>query len=777
MSDGLYEVEDWTDFRNLVGLGRRAGVSVPDIPRVVVKELVDNAYDTGARCEFEKTAGSTILVRDDGPGISGGPEAVADLFSVRRSRKSSKVIRLPTRGKLGNGLRVVAGAVLATGGKLVVRTRDRQIGQGREIELRPREDGTTEVISVKKWRGSGTQVEVGFGRPLHDLNPDEVFAYAIVARYLAGRGQEYTGKSSPWWYDADSFWELMQAAGDRIVREEIAKLDGCGRQKAGDIARDFHGRTAASLTRAEAERLLTSARRFSKQFNPARLGSVGTLDQYKGYSRVVTGVFRVTPAHGGPGGVIPYVVEAWASEEELPEIVLCVNRTAVTSVVSLYRHPSDKSSYIIHGCGLAHRFPVSRNHNYLLVVNVQCPHVALTSEGKAPDLSPLVHDILDAAEKACRRGRKSRSASDSGGGPRTFKDAVKMVLDDAIAYVSDDHKIRYGQRHLFYRVRDKVKEIAPGLPELEWKGFCRIVAEIEDERDDDLPGMYRDYRGVLYHPHRHEDIPLGTLSVEQYERPEWTFNKVIFIEKDSFFQTLKEDGFPERYDCALITSKGQSTRAVKDVLGLLAESDEPVLVGLVHDADGYGTLIYDKTQNATIARSGRKVRIVNFGLEAKEAIDMKLRPEPVERKNNKKVPVADYVEEEWVEWYQHHRIELDALTPRQFLAWIEGKMKLHGFADKLVPPAEVQKKELIEKLIEKVEEDIKEEILAEARYPDRVEGALGNLEKDIGPTIKNLDETIREALKEEPEESWRDPIEREVDELAARRDADDEQET
>ena len=38
--------------------------------------------------------------------------------------------------------------------------------------------------------------------------------------------------------------------------------------------------------------------------------------------------------------------------------------------------------------------------------------------------------------------------------------------------------------------------------------------------------MYREPRGSIYHPHRGETITLGTLMVEEYERPAWNFNKV-----------------------------------------------------------------------------------------------------------------------------------------------------------------------------------------------------------------------------------------------------------
>ena len=46
--------------------------------------------------------------------------------------------------------------------------------------------------------------------------------------------------------------------------------------------------------------------------------------------------------------------------------------------------------------------------------------------------------------------------------------------------------------------------------------------------------MYREPRGSIYHPHRDETITLGTLMVEDYERPAWTFNKLVYIEKEGF---------------------------------------------------------------------------------------------------------------------------------------------------------------------------------------------------------------------------------------------------
>jgi hypothetical protein len=72
----------------------------------VVKEIVDNALDAGAEnvAVVEGTQ-YRCWIRDDGPGLAS--DDVPRLFAVNRPLLSSRLKRLPTRGMLGNGLRVV----------------------------------------------------------------------------------------------------------------------------------------------------------------------------------------------------------------------------------------------------------------------------------------------------------------------------------------------------------------------------------------------------------------------------------------------------------------------------------------------------------------------------------------------------------------------------------------------------------------------------------------------------------------------------------------------
>jgi hypothetical protein len=248
-----FEREDWSLFRTVEGLQQRAGVSSGKLTRLVMKEIADNGLDINAQVSVGKLAkGRSYYVEDNGSGIDGTPEQIAELFSIARPMISTKLLRLPTRGALGNGLRVVAGAVLASGegSSLTVITRNRR------IVLRPERDGTTTVVSVKTVKHPvGTRIEISFGPALPQ--DDEPMSWAQMALHFAGHGSVYAGRSSPHWYDAAQFHELLYASGQRPVRDLIAQLDGCTGGKAGEIvAQAKLGRALCrDVTRPQAEKL------------------------------------------------------------------------------------------------------------------------------------------------------------------------------------------------------------------------------------------------------------------------------------------------------------------------------------------------------------------------------------------------------------------------------------------------------------------------------------------------------------------------------------------
>jgi hypothetical protein len=733
------ERADWAVFRTVEGLQQKAGVAKTELRRLVLKELTDNGLDEGTKVRIGDLPGGGYFVEDDGRGIDGAPEEVARLFSIARPMVSTKLLRLPTRGALGNGLRVVAGAVLATEGALVVITRNRR------IVLRPERDGTTIVTGAEAVEFPiGTRIEISFGPALpHDAH---ALDWAQLACQLAVEGQPYAGRSSPWWYDVTQFRELLYANGDRPLRELISHFDGCTGAKAGEIVATANlGRAICEdITSEQAERLLLVARTNARRVNPERLGAVGPL-AFPDYAYACThGIAKFgTP----PSAEVPFVVEAWVQEQPWRRTVLsaCVNRTPITGEIHAARDGRDIDAF---GCGLRHTIAKApKARQFSIWVNIITPYMPITSDGKAPDLKPFLDEIAGAVGKAVRKAHRPNAA-----GRQSQKDIVLDNLDDAIAQVSGG-EFRFNERQLFYALRPIVMEEAGD--ELQIGNFTTIITDYENERGE-IPLMYREPRGTVYHPHRNETIALGTLMVEDYERPAWTFNKLVYIEKEGFSEALKAVRWGERHDSALMSSKGFTTRAARDLVDKLVEHDEPITIFCVHDADAAGTMIYQTFQQETRARGARKIKIVNLGLEPWEAVEMGLEIETVERGKQRRA-VADYVRDrggDWGEWLQTHRIEINAMTTPQFIEWLDGKMAAHD--GKLIPPDDVVAAELAKRIKSKVREALTERVLREAGIEDQIAAAMARL---TTPSPAELAKGIEQLFKSEPAREWRDHIE------------------
>ena len=749
-----FQREDWALFRTREGLQQRSGVTANALARLALKELTDNALDAGGESVSGKlTQARGYFVDDDGPGIDGTPEEIAALFSISRPMVSTKLLRLPTRGALGNGLRVVAGTVLVSGAgsSLVVTTRERRIA------LRPERDGTTAVLRVTKVKHPiGTRVEIVFGPDLPGVDGN-VLVWSHLALSIADRGTQYAGRSSPHWYGPATFHELLYASGERPVRDLIANLDGCTGGKAGDIVAEAKlGRAVCNaVTREQADALLLIAQRHARPVTAERLGALGP-DVFGAadYAKAAGNCFV-----DGDGGLIPFVVEAWADRNSYTgddlrgddTLVVCVNRTPITGEVRIARRNRD---LCVYGCGLSHELAKAPKGTgtFQISINITTPFMPITSDGKAPNLLAFYDPIATAVERIVK---KSRCA---GKGGTNQKNIVLSNLDDVVAEVSGGGEYRFNVRQIFYAMRPIVmREINE---ELKIENFTSIITDYEAEHGE-IARMYREPRGTVYHPHSGETISLGDLMVEEYERPVWTFDKLVYVEKEGFSEALKANGWAERHDCALLSSKGFSTRAARDLIDKLAEHDEPIKVFCAEDADAAGGMIFQTLQEATKARGARKITIVNLGLEPWEAIAMGLEVETFARGKRAR-PVAEYVKRRtdrapdgttWEEWLQTHRVELNAMTTPQFIAWLERKMAEHADGGKLIPPEEVLLSDLDERIEDKTRDIVMRRILEESGFEDQVTAAVAAIER---PQADDLTDGIEDLFRQRPEAQWRD---------------------
>jgi hypothetical protein len=378
----------------------------------------------------------------------------------------------------------------------------------------------------------------------------------------------------------------------------------------------------------------------------------------------------------------------------------------------------------------------------------------ITSDGKSPDLSPFREDIGYALEKATRKARREAGGWADEAGKTTAKRLILDHIQAAAEKCSGPDHAPFSLRQLYYVQREFIERELN--KELKYDHFGKVIAEYEREQGP-IPGLYRDPRGVLYHPHTGEEIQLGTRQVAEYERPSLTFRNVLYCEKEGFFPILKAAAFPERYDCALLTSKGFASGCCRDLIDMLAETDEEVTFFCIHDADAAGSMIYQALQEATRARPARKIRIINLGLDPDEARALELQVERVQRKAGRKLPVADYLSREAREWLQSHRVELNAMITPQFIAWLERKMAEHGVR-KVIPPADVMEEHLESEVRRRLEQKITDDVLRDARIDEKVEQRYQACFPRLQARRATLPADVESSLQDNARQHWTNPI-------------------
>lgn len=332
------------------------------------------------------------------------------------------------------------------------------------------------------------------------------------------------------------------------------------------------------------------------------------------------------------------------------------------------------------------------------------------------------------------------------------RDVVLSLLPAAIANASGNGRLEFSLRQLFYAVRPGFNPVFG--KELDYGYFSQIVADHETA-DGGIDGMYRDDRGALYVPHSGVWMPLGTRSVRDFTRPEWTFNKLIYIEKGGFGNLLQQSGWADRNDCAIAHSGGYASGAVRDLFDALGETDEPITFFCVHDADGYGTRIYQALVEETRARPGRDVEVINLGLEPHEAIEMGLPVESVDP--DRRVPAADYLPQHWKDWLQTKRVELNAMTSPQFIGWLDSKLAEYD-EGKVVPPSDVLASEVggdLESIIrERADAAVREEVEFDRLVEEEFQRQWDELDLDD----VEIEQYVRNFLTAQPSRRWTSAI-------------------
>jgi DNA topoisomerase VI subunit B len=566
--------------------------------------------------------------------------------------------------------------------------------------------------------------------------------------------------TSPHWYSPERFATLVAAyiaeerrtGLTRTVRDLLEEFDGLSGvqpraqvQLAAGLSRATLAdlATEAGLNTAATTRLLHAMQQRARPVKPKALGILGQphLSAVLGAdTRIDPGTITYDCAKGVTPGGLPYVLEVacgWDPDWQFPgRRVLGYNHAPAL------RSPFPRFDWYCQSAKVEHEDPV------LLLVHLVCPRLDAMDRGKTQvDLPSAIQSALGAAIKKVtkrwtplkvkmqrdkdRRALAEEKARRTQRG-MTVKAAAYQVMEAAYLKARDYGRLPANARQIMYAARPEIIRLTGNpTPWARSSTFTQTLLPDFINEHPDLTANWDvvfDARGHFREPHTGHRIGLGTVEVRQYRAlwqrqlalrledleishqiqtmgPAYRYRYVLFVEKEGFDALLEQARVEERYDLALMSTKGMTVIAARRLIEWLSAEGATILV--VHDFDKSGLEILDKfTTNTRRYQYTDVPTVIDLGLRLEEALAMGLESEPVPY-HTKKDPreslrecgasdaecdflVEDVESDPWddepVAW-RGQRIELNAMTSRQFLDWLEAKLQAVG-VEKVVPDQE-----------------------------------------------------------------------------------------
>jgi len=559
--------------------------------------------------------------------------------------------------------------------------------------------------------------------------------------------------TSPHWYGVEHLARLIGAyiAHDaetgrrRTLREFVSEfrgLSGTAKQKAVAAACGLSGASLADLVvdgeldMALVEGLLSAMQSQSRPVKPQALGVLGRdhlARQFQMAGCEMT-TFEYRKMEGTVEGV-PWVVEgafaahvsAFDREPAERRFIAGINWSPTIGNPFRQLQPWYSLDSLLTEQRAGWDEPV------VLVLHLACPRVEYTDRGKsAINLLPAVDKaVVDAitgiTTKWCktRKAEERQAASTARRMERmtrpqrrwTQVEAADAVMEKAYLAASANGTLPAHARQIMYQARGPMQEF---LGKTLDKGFDQYFCQnllpnylANHPEQTEKWDVVFDARGHLTEPHTKRSVPLGTLQVRSYLSesarpsehhagwgdldtgsystcgPRHRYSALLFIEKEGFTPLFEAVHLADRYDIAIMSTKGMSTTASRLLVErLCAEHDIRLLV--VRDFDRSGFVIA-----STLSRSTRRyefsdehaVRVIDLGLRLEDVTTRDLPAEEV--CYGKSDPTDNLIENgataEEIAFlcrgYEHNRggywgerVELNAFTSDALVDWIEGKL-------------------------------------------------------------------------------------------------------
>ena len=538
------------------------------------------------------------------------------------------------------------------------------------------------------------------------------------------------------WYDSQSFSRLIAACvahdqdhgRDRMVREFVAEFRGFARSDIQKRLLDDVGVARMSLRDFFADpkrvaKLLTHMQSITK---PVAAKDLGLLARDHFITRfeeagVNPETFQYRRALCDVDGV-PYAIEAafgYCPDNATHRQIVGVNWSP--SLISPFR---DLGPYDSLDALLAEQRAGRDDEPIVFALHLASPHIAYTDKAKSALVLPeevvgALAEAVGSVTKTWARVRKAEERDAAALDRRlerlvrsrkvTIKDVAFEIMEQAYNKASNNGELSVTATQIMYAARNEIQERTG--KQLDRQYFNQTVLPAFLSENEELTADWDiayDDRGHFAEPHTGHMIGLGTLSVRDYlgevhdfkmqeagfasarivtRGPHGGFGALLYIEKEGFLPLFEQVQLAARFDIGIMSNKGMSVTASRQLADAICAAHKiPLLV--LHDFDKAGFSILGTFKHRVSRRYTfeNKIKVIDLGLRLGDIRG--LQSENVFDKGNEATRAANLREngatEKEIKFLLHRRVELNAMTSRQLVAFVERKLKEHGI-DKVVP--------------------------------------------------------------------------------------------
>jgi hypothetical protein len=392
--------------------------------------------------------------------------------------------------------------------------------------------------------------------------------------------------------------------------------------------------------------------------------------------------------------------------------------------------------------------------------------LSLVREGTKKWTRTVKAEERSPASRAYRRSRMTREPGVS------FKDAAAQIMEQAYLKVSGNGTLPANARQIMYAARPHIQKVTGR--ELNDIYFTQVLLpDYVNDTGVQWDVVY-DARGHFSEPHTKTSFGVGTLEVRNYlasfhapkhidaglsaaniktRGPTGNFVAVLFVEKEGFNPLLKAAQIADKFDLAGMSTKGMSVTAARALADEMCyEYDIPLL--LVHDFDKAGFSIAGTLQRDTRRYEFQNnIKVIDLGLSLEDVEAMGLECEYQHhpkgdkdalianlRQNGASEAEIDFMFRDFDRLRSTRRVELNAMTSPQFIAFIERKLKEIG-VKKIVP--------------DKTELGNAYRLFARGREAERIyKPVLKKLDGFKVTVPRDLETRVHAYLKKNPAQRW-----------------------